>query len=151
MSPVQSPVSTNNEIDDFETRQSEMSNYQREKIELDYVDHRLVNDENTNDGQGFIYNEIIAPFRVEATRGRRGRSKGAAAQFGFFAHRGGVQGKTIPRSKSVNTNKSTTRATTSRATIKRATTGLGSRGPYKKKAKIHEPHVVDTSTSPIQG
>ena len=62
----------------------------------DYIDH-LNNEENARDGDP-NQESIIAPFKVVRTIKRRGRAKGAAAAFGFFASRGGVSGSQLTQS-----------------------------------------------------
>ena len=82
-------------------------------------------------------------FRVEKVVRRRGRGKGAAAPFGFFATRGGVSGKSNSvksRSKSANSNAATTKPKTGPGS-------RGGKGPYVKKLKPNEEEILSQSKS----
>jgi hypothetical protein len=60
---------------------------------LDFIDH-VNSEENRRDGDPSM-NQCNKLFVVEKTLHRRGRGKGTAAPFGFFAARGGITGNKV--------------------------------------------------------
>jgi hypothetical protein len=109
---------------------------------LEPFDPRNVDDQYLNDGQGNIY-PIDIDVRVAKTTTRRGRSKGAAAPFGCFATRGGVQGRGKTKS-SITISK--LRSQSDDARPKRGPGSRGGKGAYNKKLKTHE---VQNNLQPV--
>jgi hypothetical protein len=125
--------------------------YEREQLleqeqnqNQDYIDHRMVHDEEARDGDMDNHkNNLNTEFRVKKVVRRRGRSKGAAAPFGFFATRGGVSGnpKSVKlRSQSANSNAATSKPKTGPGS-------RGGRGGYSKKIKPSEELILSSNNS----
>jgi len=125
------------EFDDSTARKDGANVYEQN---LDYL-NRDVNDHNDddhhndlNDGQANL-NLIDKPFLVTKTVSHRGRSRGAAAPFGFFAGRVGRTGNAT-RSRSANSAENVVSTSNSLARPKSGPGSRGEAGAYNKSKKI---------------